>query len=63
VVFGESVDLLRLRFDTDAYLKLVDRMIAAGIWVTGRGIWYVSAAHGEHEIDVTLDRFQRAFLG
>ena len=52
-------DLARL--DSDAYLKLVDRMIAAGIWLSGRGIWYVSAAHGEDEVDVTLDRCREAF--
>jgi glutamate-1-semialdehyde 2,1-aminomutase len=52
-------DLARL--DAGAYLRLVDRMIAEGIWVSGRGIWYVSAAHGEHEVEVTLDRCRTAF--
>jgi glutamate-1-semialdehyde 2,1-aminomutase len=52
-------DLARL--DADAYLKLVDQMIAAGIWLSGRGIWYVSAAHGEKEVEVTLDRCREAF--
>ncbi len=52
-------DLVRL--DTDAYLKLVDRMIASGIWLSGRGIWYVSAAHGEEEVEATLDRCREAF--
>lgn len=52
-------DLARL--DADAYLELVGRMIASGIWLSGRGIWYVSAAHGEHEVDVTLERCREAF--
>ncbi len=52
-------DLARL--DADGYLALADRMIASGIWVSGRGIWYVSAAHGEHEVELTLDRCGEAF--
>jgi glutamate-1-semialdehyde 2,1-aminomutase len=52
-------DLARL--DAGAYLELVDRMIASGIWLSGRGIWYVSAAHGEDEVAVTLDRCREAF--
>jgi glutamate-1-semialdehyde 2,1-aminomutase len=52
-------DLARL--DSGAYLKLVDRMIASGIWLSGRGIWYVSAAHGDDEVGVTLERCREAF--
>jgi glutamate-1-semialdehyde 2,1-aminomutase len=52
-------DLARL--DAGAYLELVDRMIASGIWLSGRGIWYVSAAHGQDEVEVTLDRCREAF--
>ena len=55
----EFRDLARL--DAAAYLKLVDRMIAAGIWLSGRGIWYVSAAHGDTEVGVTLERCREAF--
>jgi glutamate-1-semialdehyde 2,1-aminomutase len=51
-------DLARL--DAGAYRELVDRMIASGIWLSGRGIWYVSAAHGEAEVAVTLDRCREA---
>jgi glutamate-1-semialdehyde 2,1-aminomutase len=36
-------------------------MIASGIWVTGRGIWYLSTAHGDREVDITLDRCREAF--
>ena len=52
-------DLARL--DNDAYLRLVDRMIASGIWLSGRGIWYVSTAHGEDEVGITLERCREAF--
>lgn len=47
--------------DGDRYGKLVDRLIENGIWVAGRGIWYLSAAHGDHEIDMTLERAEAAF--
>jgi glutamate-1-semialdehyde 2,1-aminomutase len=49
------------RLDADAYARLVERFVAAGIWVSGRGMWYVSAAHGEREVEVTLDRCRAAF--
>lgn len=49
------------RLDADAYLKLVDRMIASGVWLSGRGIWYISTAHGEYEVSVTLERCREAF--
>ena len=32
----------------------------AGVWVAARGIWYLSAAHGERELEVTLERAERA---
>ena len=47
--------------DTDAYVGLVDRMIDEGIWLTKRGIWYVSVAHGEREVEVSLERCGKAF--
>jgi glutamate-1-semialdehyde 2,1-aminomutase len=55
----EFRDLAHL--DSGAYLKLVDRMIAAGIWLSGRGIWYVSTAHGDDEVSLTLERCREAF--
>ena len=33
-----------------------ERLVDAGVWVASRGIWYVSAAHGRRELDVTLER-------
>jgi glutamate-1-semialdehyde 2,1-aminomutase len=49
------------RLDAHGYLDLADRMIASGIWVSGRGIWYLSSRHGEREVEVTLDRCREAF--
>jgi glutamate-1-semialdehyde 2,1-aminomutase len=48
------------RLDADRYRRLARRLIEAGIWVAARGIWYVSAAHGERELDVTLERVAAA---
>jgi glutamate-1-semialdehyde 2,1-aminomutase len=35
----------------------------AGIWTTGRGLWFVSAAHGEPEYQATLERAETALAG
>lgn len=61
VSFGEAgdevVDLRSLqRLDAERYRGLAQRLVAAGVWVATRGIWYVSAAHGERELEVTLER-------
>ena len=46
--------------DADRYRRLADALIAEGIWVARRGIWYVSAAHGDEEVEVTLERAEAA---
>jgi len=49
-----------LRADTESYKRL--STIAsreAGVWITSRGIWYVSAAHDRDTIDETLGRMRR----
>jgi glutamate-1-semialdehyde 2,1-aminomutase len=60
VSFGdeaEAVDFRSLqRLDAERYRRLAERLIGAGVWVASRGIWYLSAAHGPRELDVTLDR-------
>jgi glutamate-1-semialdehyde 2,1-aminomutase len=38
----------------------VTLLIENGVWVAGRGIWYLSAAHDDQEIEVTLDRAEAA---
>jgi glutamate-1-semialdehyde 2,1-aminomutase len=48
------------RLDADRYRRLAQRLVEAGVWVASRGIWYVSAAHGERELDVTLERVDAA---
>ncbi len=62
--FGEDGDLRDFRsvkaLDAAAYRQLALQLVDAGVWVAARGIWYVSAAHGEREIEVTLERTQRA---
>jgi glutamate-1-semialdehyde 2,1-aminomutase len=47
--------------DTARYKVLAARLVDAGLWLAARGIWYVSAAHGERELEVTLERAARAF--
>jgi glutamate-1-semialdehyde 2,1-aminomutase len=46
--------------DLDRYKRFSRALADAGIWVAGRGIWYVSAAHGDRELDETLTRFRAA---
>jgi glutamate-1-semialdehyde 2,1-aminomutase len=61
---GDVVDLRTLqRLDAERYRQLAERLVAAGVWVAARGIWYVSAAHGRRELDVTLERAADAFAG
>jgi glutamate-1-semialdehyde 2,1-aminomutase len=50
------------RLDAHGYLELARRMVTSGIWVSGRGIWYVSTTHDDHEVEVTLDRCHEAFV-
>jgi glutamate-1-semialdehyde 2,1-aminomutase len=57
----EVTDLRVLRtLDLDRYKKFARTLADAGLWVAGRGIWYVSAAHGESDFDETLSRFRTA---
>jgi glutamate-1-semialdehyde 2,1-aminomutase len=48
--------------DLAAYDRFSDTLVDHGIWVTGRGIWYSSAAHGEAELTDVLERFERALV-
>lgn len=49
--------------DLDRYAKLADRLARHGLWVLRRGIWFVSAAHGDGDLERTLDRFDSALRG
>lgn len=46
--------------DLERYRKFARTLAQSGIWVASRGIWYVSAAHGDREFDQTLTRFRDA---
>lgn len=48
------------RLDLARYARFADTLVANGVWVAGRGIWYVSASHGPDELDIALARFGKA---
>lgn len=48
------------RLDLERYAGLASALVAHGIWVAARGIWYVSAAHSHVEVDAALSRFEAA---
>jgi glutamate-1-semialdehyde 2,1-aminomutase len=43
------------------YVPLAMALVDCGVWVASRGIWYVSAAHGDAELRAALDRVDQAF--
>nr|WP_246345188.1 aspartate aminotransferase family protein [Conexibacter arvalis] len=51
------------RLDTARYQRFARALADAGVWVAGRGVWYVSAAHGERELDAALSRAATALRG
>jgi glutamate-1-semialdehyde 2,1-aminomutase len=48
------------RLDGDRYAELATALVEQGIWVTARGVWYVSASHGHEELEAVLTRFELA---
>ncbi len=46
--------------DLPRYNAFVRVLAQHGVWVAGRGIWYVSAAHTDRELTVVLERFDTA---
>jgi glutamate-1-semialdehyde 2,1-aminomutase len=48
------------RTDASRYRRLVQHARDNGLWITARGIWYVSAAHDGQSSLATLDRLRRA---
>jgi glutamate-1-semialdehyde 2,1-aminomutase len=42
--------------DLARYNTLSRKLMEQGVWVAGRGIWYVSAAHGDAELTAALER-------
>jgi glutamate-1-semialdehyde 2,1-aminomutase len=65
VSFGD-VDVTDYRslqqLDLARYERLAAALVEHGIWVTGRGVWYVSANHGAEELDAALSRFDKTLL-
>lgn len=63
VSFGEAevTDYRSLQqLDLARYTDLAKALVDHGIWVAGRGVWYVSAAHGPAELEAALTRFKAA---
>ena len=50
-----------LETDQAGYAQLASTLVDWGVWVAGRGIWYVSAAHGPSELEAVLTRIDAAF--
>jgi glutamate-1-semialdehyde 2,1-aminomutase len=44
--------------DLEQYAKFSHTAVANGLWLTGRGVWYTSAAHGPKELTAALERFE-----
>jgi len=49
------------RTDSTRYVALSHALADAGVWVAGRGVWYVSAAHGADEFRDTVQRLDATF--
>lgn len=48
------------RLDLQRYADLTTVMADHGLWVAGRGIWYVSTTHGDSELTAALERLDAA---
>jgi glutamate-1-semialdehyde 2,1-aminomutase len=48
------------RLDGERYARLAAALVEHGIWVAARGVWYVSASHGDEELEAALTRFDQA---
>lgn len=46
--------------DLAAYREFSHSLVDHGIWVTDRGVWYTSTAHGQDALDAVLERFDSA---
>ena len=62
--FGERAPVRNLRelsaLELGRYSTFANRLAEHGLWVAERGIWYVSAAHGQAEMEATVERFDAA---
>lgn len=48
------------QLDLARYEKFAGALVEHGVWVAGRGVWFVSASHGPDELDVALTRIDQA---
>jgi glutamate-1-semialdehyde 2,1-aminomutase len=64
VSFGDPAPVHDLRtlntLDLGRYAAFATRLAEHGLWLAQRGIWYVSAAHGDEELADTLERLESA---
>lgn len=64
VSFGDPAPVRDLRglktLELDRYAAFATRLADHGLWLAQRGIWYVSAAHGEQELSDTMERLEAA---
>jgi glutamate-1-semialdehyde aminotransferase len=45
----------------DALYKIFVKVVRESkLWITDRGIWYVSMAHNQDDVKLTLERFDNA---
>ena len=55
---GEPADVRTVRDraagDRAAHARFIEALLARGVHATPRGLWYVSTAHGDAEIDATV---------
>jgi len=50
------------RLDLAQYADFSHVAVSNGLWITGRGVWYTSAAHGPNELAAALERFRKSLL-
>ena len=64
VSFGDPTPVCDLRtlntLDLGRYAAFASRLADNGLWLAQRGIWYVSAAHGDAELSDTVERIESA---
>jgi len=64
VSFGDPTPVCDLRtlntLDLGRYAAFASRLADNGLWLAQRGIWYVSAAHGDAEFADTVERIESA---
>lgn len=51
------------RQDAEGYARLSRRAAEHGVWLSARGNWYVSAAHGSRELEATVERMDAVLAG